>query len=362
MANRIDASTMMGAGSTLTMGGSTFAVGYQGGALKSPSAVTGNGISFNGSTLTIKSPGAVIDSVDLRNVNVEVRANNVTIKNSLFNATGFHTIYQTGGATGLIVEYNTFDGQKANNSHSDYHLQRQRPRDDPQQRVLQPAFRRRQHRRRPHREELLLRRGLPDRRPCGRDLDPPHLVAGDDPPELHRLRHAAGRRDSRHERGHQDRAGVRRRQRRHGRRQRAARRRLHDLRLQRDLCRLEHLDHQQRHRSRQMGRPLSRLEAEQLLLYKTRDFTGSYDQPSADRAAGNCRPPRLHRPRRARGSVRRLPGRSGWRRAEHSRHLGPGLHEWRRRQRRHLSAAAGSTSSGQAQATTSSSAAPTATG
>ena len=120
MANRIDASTMMGAGSTLTMGGSTFAVGYQGGALKSPSAVTGNGISFNGSTLTIKSPGAVIDSVDLRNVNVEVRADNVIIKNSLFNATGFHTIYQTGSATGLVVEYNTFDGQKANNSHSDY--------------------------------------------------------------------------------------------------------------------------------------------------------------------------------------------------------------------------------------------------
>ena len=70
--------------------------------------------------MTIKSPGAVIDSVDLRNVNVEVRADNVTIKNSLFNATGFHTIYQTGSATGLVVEYNTFDGQKANNSHSDY--------------------------------------------------------------------------------------------------------------------------------------------------------------------------------------------------------------------------------------------------
>jgi Ca2+-binding RTX toxin-like protein len=119
MANRIDASTMMGAGSTLTMGGSTFAVGYQGGALKSPSAVTGNGISFNGSTLTIKSPGAVIDSVDLRNVNVEVQANNVTIKNSLFNAASWHTIYQTNSASGLVVEYNTFDGQKANNSNAD---------------------------------------------------------------------------------------------------------------------------------------------------------------------------------------------------------------------------------------------------
>ena len=44
---------------------------------------------------------------------------NVTIKNSLFNATGFHTIYQVGGASGLKVEYNTFDGQKANNSNSD---------------------------------------------------------------------------------------------------------------------------------------------------------------------------------------------------------------------------------------------------
>src|SRR5262245_12642531 len=119
MATRIDASQMQGAGSTLTMGGVKFAVGYQGGTLKSQGAVTGNGISFNGSTLTIKSPGAVIDSVDLRGVNVEVQANNVTIKNSLFNAASWHTIYQTNGASGLVVEYNTFDGQKANNSNAD---------------------------------------------------------------------------------------------------------------------------------------------------------------------------------------------------------------------------------------------------
>jgi hypothetical protein len=101
------------------MGGSNFAVGYQGGALKSPSAILGDGVSLNGKTLVVSRAGAVIDGVDLRGYTVEVHASNVTVKNSLFNASGFHTIYQTGSASGLVVEYNTFDGQKANNANSD---------------------------------------------------------------------------------------------------------------------------------------------------------------------------------------------------------------------------------------------------
>jgi hypothetical protein len=110
---------MQAEGSSLTMGGSNFAVGYQGGALKSPSAILGDGVSLNGKTLVVSRAGAVIDGVDLRGYTVEVHASNVTVKNSLFNASGFHTIYQTGSASGLVVEYNTFDGQKANNANSD---------------------------------------------------------------------------------------------------------------------------------------------------------------------------------------------------------------------------------------------------
>ena len=120
MSTPLNSSPMFSSGSTLTMDGTTFAVGYQGNALKAPSAVLGNGVSLSGNTLIVTRAGAVLDGLDLRGYQVEVRADNVTIKNSLFNATGFHTIYQTGSATGLIVEYNTFDGQKANNSHSDY--------------------------------------------------------------------------------------------------------------------------------------------------------------------------------------------------------------------------------------------------
>ncbi len=119
MATLIGASQMLASGSTLTVGGSTFEVGYQGNTLKAPTAVLGTGISLSGKTLIVSQANAVIDGVDLRGYTVEVRASNVTIKNSMFNATGFHTIYQTGSATGLVVEYNTFDGLKANNSNCD---------------------------------------------------------------------------------------------------------------------------------------------------------------------------------------------------------------------------------------------------
>ena len=119
MASLVDALQLSAPNSTLTVGGATFAVGYQGGALKSASAILGDGVSLNGKTLVVSRAGAVIDGVDLRGYTIEVHASNVTVKNSLFNASGFHTIYQTGSASGLVVEYNTFDGQKANNSNSD---------------------------------------------------------------------------------------------------------------------------------------------------------------------------------------------------------------------------------------------------
>ena len=145
--------------------GRPFAVGYQGGALKAPSAILGNGVSLSGKTLMVSRAGAVLDGVDLRGYTVEVHANNVTIKNSLFNATGFHTIYQTGSASGLVVEYNTFDGQKANNSNSDYiysdkgasTIRNNEFFNLPSDAINTVGG--------THREELLLRRRLPDAAP-----------------------------------------------------------------------------------------------------------------------------------------------------------------------------------------------------
>jgi hypothetical protein len=104
---------MYGASSVLAIGGASFAVGYQGGPLKAPASVVGPGIGFNGTTLVITKSGALLDGVDLRGITVEVRANNVAITNSLADATGFNTIQQMGGYTGLVVAYCTFDGKKS---------------------------------------------------------------------------------------------------------------------------------------------------------------------------------------------------------------------------------------------------------
>ena len=104
---------MYGASSVLAIGGASFAVGYQGGPLKAPAAVVGPGIGFNGTTLVITKSGAHLDGVDLRGITVEVRANDVAITNSLADATGFNTIQQMGGYTGLVVAYCTFDGKKS---------------------------------------------------------------------------------------------------------------------------------------------------------------------------------------------------------------------------------------------------------
>ena len=114
MASTINQSTMTGTGSSVAMNGSTFHVGLQGGALKSVASGLPGGVSVSGNAIGINQAGAVLDGYDLRGYSVTVQANNVTIKNSLLNATGYHTINQTAKATGMVVEFNTFDGQKAN--------------------------------------------------------------------------------------------------------------------------------------------------------------------------------------------------------------------------------------------------------
>src|SRR5215213_7941489 len=116
MTATINQSTMLGRGSSLTMNGSTFAVGVQGSAsaLKSVGSGLPSGVSVSGNAITVKQAGAVLSDYDFRGYSISVQADNVTIKNSLFNAVSYHTIGQAANATGLKVLGNTFDGQKAN--------------------------------------------------------------------------------------------------------------------------------------------------------------------------------------------------------------------------------------------------------
>ena len=116
MAFVINQSTMLGTGSSLTLNGSTFPVGVQGSAsaLKSVGSGLPSGVTVSGNAVTVKQAGAVLSDYDFRGYSISVQADNVTIKNSLFNAVSYHTIGQAANATGLKVLGNTFDGQKAN--------------------------------------------------------------------------------------------------------------------------------------------------------------------------------------------------------------------------------------------------------
>src|SRR3954463_2422097 len=116
MATIIDQSTMTGSGSSITMSGSTFQVGLQKSlsSLKNVASGLPSGVSVWGNSIVINQAGAVLDGYDLRGYTVSVEASNVTIRNSLLNATGYHTIYQSANASGMVVEFNTFDGEKVN--------------------------------------------------------------------------------------------------------------------------------------------------------------------------------------------------------------------------------------------------------
>jgi len=112
----IDQATMMAPGSSITLNGSTFQVGLQSSpsSLKSPMADLPSGASMSGDAVAVERAGTVLDGYDLRGLSVSVEADNVTIRNCLLNAAGYHTVYQGPTASGLVVEFNTFDGEKAN--------------------------------------------------------------------------------------------------------------------------------------------------------------------------------------------------------------------------------------------------------
>ena len=119
MATPINSSAMAGAGSSLSVNGKTFAVGLQASQLKSVGSGLPAGVTVSGQEIAVHQAGVTLEGYDLRGYSVSVQANNVTVKNNLFNATSWHTVFQGAASSGLVVEHNTFDGQKANNTNAD---------------------------------------------------------------------------------------------------------------------------------------------------------------------------------------------------------------------------------------------------
>lgn len=63
----------------------------------------------------IRGEGAVLDGFDLRGTSVFINANNVSIKNSAFDAaSGFYSVMQANGRSGLSIDQCSFDGLKLN--------------------------------------------------------------------------------------------------------------------------------------------------------------------------------------------------------------------------------------------------------
>jgi serralysin len=113
---------MAGPGSLLTLNGATFRVGLQSSvsSLKSVTSGLPAGVLASDDAIAVTEARAVLDGYDFRGYSITVQADDVTIRNSLFDATGYHTIHQEAGSSRMIVEYNTFDGEKANiDTHSD---------------------------------------------------------------------------------------------------------------------------------------------------------------------------------------------------------------------------------------------------
>lgn len=112
----LDQGTMTAPGSLLTLNGSTFPVGLTStlSSLKKVGSGLPPGVSVSGDAVVVERSGTVIDGYDFRGYTVSAEADNVTIRNNLFNAAGYHTVYQGPNASGIVVEFNTFDGEKAN--------------------------------------------------------------------------------------------------------------------------------------------------------------------------------------------------------------------------------------------------------
>jgi hypothetical protein len=115
-ATPLDQATMMGPGSMMTLNGATFLVGVTSNpaSLKKIESGLPPGVAVSGDAVVVERSGAVLEGYDLRGYTVSADADNVTIRNNLFNAAGDHTVYQGSNASGIVVEFNTFDGEKVN--------------------------------------------------------------------------------------------------------------------------------------------------------------------------------------------------------------------------------------------------------
>jgi serralysin len=94
-------------------------------ALQSFKAIGANipGVIYNAAanTLRIQADGITLSGYDFRGVTVSVEANNVTLKNSTFDASaGVYSVIQAKNKTGLTVDHSSFDGLKLNKSFADF--------------------------------------------------------------------------------------------------------------------------------------------------------------------------------------------------------------------------------------------------
>ena len=72
-------------------------------------------------TLHIKQDGVSLSGYNFGGVTVSVEANNVTLKNSAFDAShGVYSVIQAKGKAGLTVEHSSFDGLKLNKPFADF--------------------------------------------------------------------------------------------------------------------------------------------------------------------------------------------------------------------------------------------------
>jgi hypothetical protein len=60
----------------------------------------------------------VFEGYDCRGRDLVINADNVTVRNCLFNATGYFAINNGAGKRGLLVEFCLLDGEKQNNQNA----------------------------------------------------------------------------------------------------------------------------------------------------------------------------------------------------------------------------------------------------
>lgn len=119
MAKLLDPAGFKGGNKSLSLNGKVFPVGPQISLASGLKPFSALGFPVNGTAAIVNKAGAIIDGFDLRNHDILVQADNVTLRNCLLNATAYHTV-QCMMNRGFVCEFNMFDGEKADRQHSDF--------------------------------------------------------------------------------------------------------------------------------------------------------------------------------------------------------------------------------------------------